>query len=70
MKLVHNWRAVLRWAWSARFMALAAVFSGIEIALPLFSDSFPRLVFAGLSFVATVAAFIARFIAQQKLSEP
>jgi hypothetical protein len=66
--LIPNWRDVLRWAWSVRLMALAAVLSGVEIALPLFAESFPRLVFAGLSFLATVAAFVARFVAQKEVT--
>jgi hypothetical protein len=69
MKLIPNWRAVLRRAWSIRLAALAAVLSGVEIALPFFSESFPRLVFAGLSFLATVGAFIARFVAQKEITK-
>lgn len=69
MKLIPNWRDVFRKAWSIRLAALAALLSGIEIALPFFSDTFPRLVFAGLSFLATVGAFIARFVAQKELTK-
>ena len=69
MKMIPNALDVLRWAWSVRFMALAAVLSGVEIALPLFAESFPRLVFAGLSFLSTVAAFVARFVAQEKVTK-
>lgn len=49
-------------------MILAALLSGVEIILPLFSDAFPRGLFAGLSFAATVGAFVARFVAQKGLS--
>lgn len=35
MRLIHNWKAVLRYAWSIRFLVLAAVLSGVEVALPL-----------------------------------
>lgn len=35
MCLIHNWKAVLRYAWSIRFLVLAAVLSGVEVALPL-----------------------------------
>jgi hypothetical protein len=35
MKLVANWRAVLRCAWSIRLMILAGLLSGVEVALPL-----------------------------------
>lgn len=69
MKLIPNWREVLKWAWSIRLAALAAVLSGVEIALPFFAESFPRGAFAGLSFLATVGAFIARFVAQQGITK-
>jgi hypothetical protein len=69
VKAVANWRQVLRWAWSVRLMVLAAVLSGVEIALPYFAESFPRLVFVGLSFLATVGAVVARFVAQEKVSQ-
>jgi hypothetical protein len=63
-KLKSNWRDVLRYAWSVRFIALAAILSGVEIILPLFVDSFPRGIFAALCLVTTAAAFVARIVAQ------
>ena len=69
MKIIPNWREVLKWAWSIRLAALAAVLSGVEIALPFFAESFPAGIFAGLSFLATVGAFIARFVAQQGITK-
>jgi hypothetical protein len=66
---VPNWRAVLRKAWSMRLMFLAAVLSGAEIALPLFSESIPRGSFAALSFFTVAAAFVARLVAQEGLSK-
>lgn len=65
--IIQNWRKVLRKAWSLRLMFLAALMSGIEIALPFFADAFPRGVFAGLSFVAVSGAFVARFFVQKDL---
>lgn len=69
MKLVWNWREILRKAWSVRLMILAAVLSGIEVALPFFSDSLPRGVFALLSMLVVGCAFVARLMAQKGLSE-
>jgi hypothetical protein len=69
MKVVKNWRAVLRWAWSVRLIAVAALLQGAEFVLPLFSEAIPRGRFALVSFVVTVAAFIARFVTQPKVSE-
>lgn len=69
MKLVWNWREVLRKAWSVRLMILAAVLSGVEVALPFFGDSLPRGVFALLSMLVVGGAFVARLMAQKGLSE-
>ena len=70
MNLVSNWRRVLHHAWSIRLVVAAGILSGAEIALPLIQDllPIPRGVFAGLSFLATAGAFVARFVAQQSVS--
>lgn len=70
MRPIHNWRDVLQRAWSVRLMLLAAVLSGLEIALPLAGDYLPvpPLTFAALSALATIGAFIARFVAQKGLN--
>ena len=67
MKLDRDWRYILRRAWSVRLMVLAAVLSGVEIVLPLFSDWFDRGQFAILSFIAVAAALVARIVAQKGL---
>ena len=69
MKLLENWRDIVRKAWSMRLMLLAAALSGVEIVLPLFSESIPRGVFAVGSFVTVAGAFLARLVAQKGLSE-
>lgn len=72
MELIYNWRDVLAKAWSFRLIILAAVLSGFEVALPIMREAIEPLglvppgVFAGLSFVATAAAGIARIVAQPK----
>jgi hypothetical protein len=68
MNLVPHWRRVLKRAWSIRLMILAALLSGVEVILGL-PDIEQRLdwqpgIFAGLSFLATAGAFIARLLAQ------
>lgn len=70
MKLVLNWKRVLRHAWSIRFIVIAGVLSGAEIALPLIREAVavPAGLFAGLSFAATAGAFIARLVAQETVS--
>lgn len=70
MKLVARWREVLRYAWSIRLMIIAAILSGIEVALPLLDGSLPIPpgVFAALSGLTVAAAFVARLVAQKGLS--
>ena len=72
MRLVGNWREVLAQAWSVRLMALAAVFSGLEIAVPLLDGVLPvsKGAFALLSFATLAAAFVTRLLAQRGLSLP
>lgn len=69
MRLVDNWRAVIRKAWSLRLMLLAAVLSGVEVVLPFFSESIPRGTFAVLSGLTVAGAFVARLVAQKGISE-
>lgn len=69
MKLIDNWRDVLRKAWSIRLMLLAAVLSGVEVVLPFLSEALPRGLFAVLSFLTVAGAFVARLVAQKGLSE-
>jgi hypothetical protein len=65
MSLIADAHWVLTKAWSVRFTVLAALLSGLEVVVPLLSNFIPHGPFAVLSFVSTVAAFFARFQAQQ-----
>ena len=67
MRLDAEWRRIVKKAWSFRLVLLAAVLSGLEIVLPYMVDKFQNGVFITLSFVVTVAALIARVIAQPKM---
>jgi hypothetical protein len=69
MHLAPDWKRIAKKAWSFRLGILAALLSGAEIVLPLFVDSFPRNIFALLSFVTVVSAVIARLVAQQGLND-
>lgn len=71
MRLLDDWRDVLKRAWSIRLMLLAGLFSGVEIALPILDGvlTLPRGSFALLSGVTTAAAFVARLLAQQDSKE-
>lgn len=69
MKLYENWLEILRKAWSVRFMLLAALFTGVEAALPVLQPvvdgHVPPGLFAALSGLATAAALVARIVAQK-----
>ncbi|MGO7322978.1 hypothetical protein ACCS95_23180 [Rhizobium ruizarguesonis] len=72
--LVHNWRAVLKRAWSVRLMALALLFIIIELVYTFVAATWvSRNIYIQLAMsVATgllaVAAIIARIFVQQKIS--
>lgn len=65
MKLITDWQKIIKKAWSIRLLVIAGLLSGVEIILPLFVESFPRGLFAVLSFAFTAAAFVARIVAQK-----
>lgn len=66
--LIANWWQVFKRAWSIRWIALAGLFSGIEVALPIIDGYFdiPRGLFAAASGIATCVAFISRLLVQKK----
>lgn len=66
MKLRHDWRYILRKAWSIRLILLAGVLSGLEVILPMFVNSLPHNVFGALAFFVTALAFVARLVAQEE----
>lgn len=65
MKLSYDWKRIARRAWSFRLNALAFVFGGAELVLPLFVDVIPRYAFAGLSLVALAGSMWARLVMQK-----
>lgn len=67
MKLITNWKAVVTRAWSMRLVMLSAILSGAEVALPVFDDAFRRGTFALLAVLVSLAAAVARVIAQPEL---
>lgn len=68
MRLLANWRDVLRKAWSIKFLIVAGLLSGLEVALPLFGWE-TAWWFAPLSLLVVAAAFVSRLVAQKGLSE-
>lgn len=67
MKLLPEWKWLLRKAWSIRLIVLSGLLSGCEVVLPLFVDAMPRNIFAGLSLLAAVGSAFARVVDQPKM---
>lgn len=72
MNLIPHWGRVLRHAWSIRLIALSALLSGLEVAVPFLDGLLPVSpgVFAALAALSTIAAGIARFVAQASIDPP
>ncbi|MGR9371521.1 DUF7940 domain-containing protein [Rhizobium leguminosarum] len=72
--LVHNWRAVLKRAWSVRLMALALLFIIIEpvytfaAATWISRNIYIQLAMSVITGLLAAAAIIARIFVQQKIS--
>lgn len=65
MSLNPEWKTIVKKAYSIRWIMAAALFSGLEVVVPLFNGYIPRNLFGAISFFCTIAAFIARLIAQR-----
>ena len=66
-KLHADWKIIVKKAWSFKFGVLAGCFSGIEVLLPMFTESIPQKLFALLAFVAAFGGVISRVFAQRNL---
>lgn len=62
-----DWWQIICRAWSVRFMVLATLLGCLEALLPFYAEEFPRGVFALLTVAASLAALIARLVAQKNL---
>lgn len=70
MRLIADWQWVVTRAWSVRLIVIAAILSGLEVALSVMTafsvnPGVPAGVFAAFSGAVTFAALIARFVAQR-----
>lgn len=71
MRLVDDWQWIVGKAWSVRLIVIAALLSGLEVGLSVVTSysidlGIPTGVFAALSGLVTLAAFVARFVAQKR----
>lgn len=67
MKLLSNWKAILTKAWSIRFIILAGVLQGVDLAFTLLAPAKASIGFVVAASVFTVLAFVARIVAQNNL---
>jgi hypothetical protein len=73
MRLVSNWKRVIRHSSNLRLIEVAGILTGAEALLPI---AFPaerisddnRFWIAAITFVVIVAAYVARLIAQEKVN--
>jgi hypothetical protein len=72
--LVHNWRAIIKHAWSVRLMVLALFFIILEpiytfvAATWVAKNIYIQLAMSAVTGLLAVAAIIARIFVQQKVS--
>jgi hypothetical protein len=69
MTLLHDWKHIVKRAWSIRLILASGLLSGVELVLPYFSDAIPRGVFACLSIVVAMAATYARIVVQKGMHD-
>ena len=69
MKLLPDWKYIIKKAWSIRLMVIAGLLTGGEMILPMFSDAIPDKLFAVLTFVCVAAALVARLMAQNEIEQ-
>ena len=67
MTLDQNWRRIVTKAWSILWMVVAALFAGVDAALPIFVDELPRGTFSILVALSACAGIIARILNQPDL---
>lgn len=72
MKPVHNWRCVLKHAWSIRLDLLNIVLSAAVSAIPIITGTtlIAPLTLAIISVGLTAASMGVRFLKQEKVSGP
>lgn len=69
MIFVEDWKAILKKAWSVKFNIAAALFGAAEVVVALVKPaSIPNGVFAGIAATVSIAANIARVMAQKEIT--
>lgn len=69
MTLIEDWKAVLQKAWVVKFNIAATLFGAAEVVVALVQPAgVPNGVFAGIAATISIAANVARIMAQKELS--
>jgi membrane protein YdbS with pleckstrin-like domain len=66
MKLIKDWAHIMRRAWSVRLALLSALLGAVEIGVQFLAASQPTPYFAMAAAFTSLAAAIARIVAQPK----
>lgn len=70
MKLVEDWRSILKKAWSVKFNIAATLFGAAEVVVALVQPaSIPNGVFAGIAACISILSNVSRVMAQKELSD-
>lgn len=70
-RLIPEWKEVLLYAYSVKWLIVGAIFSGLEAILPIFSTWFemsPQRI-AAITFFIIGGAFFSRFVVQKQIAE-
>ncbi len=72
MRLVDNWRRVLKHAWSIRLGLLSAALGAAEVGVNLLSSDppIPRGTFVAIASAVSLASAVSRLVAQTAVSGP
>jgi hypothetical protein len=72
MKLLNDWKQILKKAWSMRLMAVAGLLSGGEVVIQIYGADWlplPNWARAALIMGIIGGAFVARLVAQQGMGD-
>lgn len=67
MKLVPEWRHIIKRAWSIRLMLIAALLDGFNACWFAFGDTVPHGYFLAVGMLASMAAVVARVVHQPRM---
>lgn len=68
MKLIDEWKLVLRKAWSTRFAAISSVLAVLQAVVPSLDGLIPPSTFAVLSAITAILAIVARVVDQPAMT--